>query len=140
MHIGKLRELVLTKFLMILVVSTHSLASESTISQLVATESGHPYKVDTNAPVALVEYRDYLCPICVRHRRGVTVEPIDKYVKTGKLKIERLPDRVSTLVSLQQGWVNTTLSQLIVLVTGPNKELETIGHVLSNQPFKRLHV
>ena len=52
------------------------------------TDTNHLYKGNSQAPITLVEYSDYLCPFCARHNRTTAPELIEKYVKSGKLKLE----------------------------------------------------
>lgn len=42
---------------------------------------------DKNAKVTMVEFTDYQCPFCGRHYTDTHKQLVDKYVKTGKLKI-----------------------------------------------------
>lgn len=43
---------------------------------------------DPKAPVTLVEYMDLQCPICKQYSQQVIPEIVDKYVRTGKLRLE----------------------------------------------------
>lgn len=43
---------------------------------------------DLNAPVVLVEFSDYRCPFCAKFGRETEPELVQRYVKTGKLRIE----------------------------------------------------
>lgn len=42
---------------------------------------------DKNAKVTMVEFTDYQCPFCGRHYTDTHKQLVDKYVKTGKMKI-----------------------------------------------------
>ncbi|MGB2953763.1 MAG: thioredoxin domain-containing protein [Gaiellaceae bacterium] len=44
-----------------------------------------------NAPVTLVEYIDLQCPVCREFESAVMPDIVDRYVRTGKLKIEARP-------------------------------------------------
>ncbi len=46
-----------------------------------------PFIGDASAPVSLALWFDYQCPFCKQFEQTVTPELIEKYVKTGKLKI-----------------------------------------------------
>jgi protein-disulfide isomerase len=43
---------------------------------------------DQNAPVTMVEFADLQCPFCAEYQRNAFPELLDRYVKTGKLRIE----------------------------------------------------
>lgn len=43
---------------------------------------------DVDAPVVIVEYSDYRCPFCAIVSRDTMPKIIDKYVETGKVRIE----------------------------------------------------
>ncbi len=51
------------------------------------TEEGHPFIGQSDAPVTLIEYSDYLCPFCGRHFEQTKPQLIENYVATGKLKM-----------------------------------------------------
>lgn len=51
------------------------------------TEEGHPYLGNADAPVTLEEWSDYLCPYCGRHFRQTMPTLLDRYVRTGKLRL-----------------------------------------------------
>jgi protein-disulfide isomerase len=51
------------------------------------TEDGFPFIGDSEAPVTLVEYSDYLCPYCDRHFQQTFPELIEKHVRPGHVKI-----------------------------------------------------
>lgn len=52
------------------------------------TSDGVPYQGELDAPVVLVEYSDYLCPFCARYHSTTKRDLIEKYVNTGKLRLE----------------------------------------------------
>lgn len=52
------------------------------------TEGGAPYLGDLDAPVVLIEYSDYLCPFCARYHSTTKRELVEKYVNTGKMRME----------------------------------------------------
>ena len=41
-----------------------------------------------DAPVTLVEFADLQCPFCAEYERNVFPELLDRYVKTGKVRLE----------------------------------------------------
>jgi protein-disulfide isomerase len=51
------------------------------------TAEGHPFRGNSAAPVTLVEYTDYLCPFCDRHFQQTLPALLDKYVRTGHVKV-----------------------------------------------------
>lgn len=51
------------------------------------TSEGFPYLGNTDAPVTLVEYSDYLCPFCGRHFAQTYPTLVDQYIRTGKVKL-----------------------------------------------------
>ena len=51
------------------------------------TAEGHPYLGSPTATVTLEEWSDYLCPFCRRHFERTSPELIDRYVRTGKLRL-----------------------------------------------------
>ena len=51
------------------------------------TDAGHPFIGKADAPVTLEEWSDYLCPFCGRHFRQTVPQLLDRYVRTGQLKI-----------------------------------------------------
>lgn len=48
---------------------------------------GDPFIGDKNAPNTMVLFYDYQCPFCKQFELNVTPQLMDKYVKTGKLRI-----------------------------------------------------
>ncbi len=48
---------------------------------------GEPYIGDSNAPVVMAYWLDYQCPFCKRFETETLPTLIEKYVRTGKLKI-----------------------------------------------------
>ncbi|KKU81529.1 MAG: hypothetical protein A2632_02190 [Candidatus Pacebacteria bacterium RIFCSPHIGHO2_01_FULL_46_16] len=46
-----------------------------------------PVLGDKNAPITIVEFSDYECPFCKRHFDDTQAQLVEKYVKTGKVKI-----------------------------------------------------
>ncbi len=50
------------------------------------TLKGSPTKGDLNAKVTLVEFTDYQCPFCSRHKRQTSPQIISNYVETGKVR------------------------------------------------------
>lgn len=49
------------------------------------TEEGYPFLGDPTAPLALVEYSDYLCPFCALHQERTASILRNEYVATGKV-------------------------------------------------------
>ncbi|WP_035769408.1 DsbA family protein [Arthrobacter castelli] len=43
---------------------------------------------DVDAPVVMIEYSDYRCPFCALFARDTLPKLVDKYVESGKLRIE----------------------------------------------------
>jgi protein-disulfide isomerase len=50
------------------------------------TLSGSPFQGNLDAKVTLVEFTDYQCPFCKRHKTGTMPEILKNYVETGKVK------------------------------------------------------
>lgn len=51
--------------------------------------SGDPTALgDVDAPVVMIEYSDYRCPFCALFARDTLPKLVDKYVESGKLRIE----------------------------------------------------
>ena len=46
---------------------------------------------DPDAPATLIEFADLQCPFCAEYSRDVLPTLIDRYVRTGKLKVEARP-------------------------------------------------
>jgi protein-disulfide isomerase len=46
-----------------------------------------PFIGDVNAPVTIVEWFDFQCPFCGRFDQDTLPQIVDKYVKTGKVKV-----------------------------------------------------
>jgi protein-disulfide isomerase len=51
------------------------------------TADGHPFRGKADAPLTLVEYTDYLCPFCDRHFQQTLPLLLEKYVRTGQVKL-----------------------------------------------------
>jgi len=51
------------------------------------TDEGHPFIGNSDAPVTLEEWSDYLCPFCGRHFRDTLPALLEQYVRTGQLKL-----------------------------------------------------
>ena len=51
------------------------------------TNDGYPYIGNSDAPVTLEEWSDYLCPYCGQHYRQTYPQLLKDYVKTGQLKL-----------------------------------------------------
>jgi len=51
------------------------------------TADGHPFRGNSNAPLTVVEYSDYLCPFCARHFSQTLPALQEKYGRTGQVKI-----------------------------------------------------
>ena len=51
------------------------------------TEDGYPFRGDPDAAVTLIEYSDYLCPYCARHYQQTLPALLEKYVRTGRVKL-----------------------------------------------------
>jgi protein-disulfide isomerase len=51
------------------------------------TADGQPFRGDPNAPLTLVEYTDFLCPFCERYFTQTLPMLVEKYGRTGHVKI-----------------------------------------------------
>ena len=51
------------------------------------TDGGYPYLGEPDAPVTLEEYSDYLCSYCARHVEQTFPTLMEKYIRTGKVKL-----------------------------------------------------
>jgi len=47
---------------------------------------GEPFRGDSGARVAIVEYADFECPYCGKHMRETYPQILDNYIQTGKVK------------------------------------------------------
>ena len=47
---------------------------------------GEPFKGETSAPIAIVEYSDFECPYCGKYTREIYPQIIEHYVKKGKVR------------------------------------------------------
>lgn len=83
--------------LIILVMFNNNLGTDSNIlieqklpkeeTSNVFFDNASPFMGDPNAPITLVEFGDYQCYFCNQHYHNTEHELIEKYVKTGKVKI-----------------------------------------------------
>ncbi len=51
------------------------------------TDEGVPYRGDPNAPVTIEEYSDFQCPFCRRYAEDTEPQIVEKYLKSGKVRI-----------------------------------------------------
>jgi len=51
------------------------------------TQQGYPYMGSADAPVTMQEFTDYICPFCGRHFAEVGPALIDKYIRTGQVRV-----------------------------------------------------
>lgn len=59
------------------------------LKSLQRRQTGDPYALGrTDAPVVMIQYEDYRCPFCAQFSRKIQPELIDRYVRTGTLRIE----------------------------------------------------
>ena len=49
------------------------------------TDDGYPYLGDPDAPVSLIEFSDYLCPLCGRHFNQTTPQLLEQYGLNGQV-------------------------------------------------------
>jgi protein-disulfide isomerase len=67
---------------------------------------------DPKAPVTLVEYVDLQCPICKEYSQQVMPTIVDKYVRTGKVRLEQHVVAILGADSVKaQGFAATTVPQ-----------------------------
>jgi protein-disulfide isomerase len=67
---------------------------------------------DPKAPVTLVEYVDLQCPICKEYSQQVMPTIVDKYVRTGKVRLEQQVVAILGPGSVKaQGFAATTVAQ-----------------------------
>ncbi len=52
------------------------------------TDDTTPYLGRLDAPLVLIEFSDYLCPFCARYHSTTKPELVEKYVNTGKMRME----------------------------------------------------
>jgi protein-disulfide isomerase len=94
MRLGLLAALAVVGVLVVVVVTTpHDKSSPSGGGTGVASElDGIPQSGlslgSPDAPVTLVEFADLQCPFCAEYDQGVLPELLDRYVKTGKVRLE----------------------------------------------------
>lgn len=59
------------------------------LKSLQRRQSGDPYALGRpDAPVVMIQYEDYRCPYCAKFNRDVEPQLIDRYVRSGVLRIE----------------------------------------------------
>jgi protein-disulfide isomerase len=82
------------------------------------TADGHPFRGKPDAPLTLVEYTDYLCPFCDRYFQQTLPVLLEKYVRTGQVKlvIRDLP-----LVSLHPGAPRGAAAAMCVAEQGASR-------------------
>lgn len=98
MRLGLLAALALLSVLVVVVVTTPNDSSPAGDGQNGATDAaltqldGIPQSGITlgspNAPVTIVEFADLQCPFCAEYERNVLPTLLDRYVRTGKVKLQ----------------------------------------------------
>jgi protein-disulfide isomerase len=56
------------------------------VKGLVVSVKGRPARGKETAPLTIVEFTDYQCPVCGRHARDTAPLIVDEYVETGKVR------------------------------------------------------
>jgi protein-disulfide isomerase len=94
-RLGLLAALALVAVLVVAVVTTpHKSSSGSggdspaTLSELDGIPQSGISLGSPDAPVTLVEFADLQCPFCAEYERSVFPELLERYVKTGKVRLE----------------------------------------------------
>jgi protein-disulfide isomerase len=83
---------------------------------------GHP-----NAPVTLVEYIDLQCPVCQQFETTELATLVNKYVRTGKMKIELKPWNI---LDARDGTVDSLRGQKAVIAAAAQNKAFNFAQVL----------
>ncbi|MDB1087386.1 thioredoxin domain-containing protein [Streptomyces sp. ACA25] len=65
------------------------LPADHPVHTLVRRDADDPLaKGDVDAPIVMIEYSDFQCPLCSRYARTTAPQLVEEYVNTGQLRIE----------------------------------------------------